>query len=413
MATESGQRASWLLKAVIILSAPAQMAIYAVPTPLLSMMSAEFHGPMDDYMLKMILGVAGPAMIAGAAIGGLLTDMGGRRPTMIGAALLFGLAGAAPFMLHSLPLILATRIAAAGAAAALATIGQAMVGDHFDEAHRPSWMGALAAVTQVSGFLCFPLSGALGAIGWRWPFLIYLVGVLLAGLALAGMPRKAPTPRKARALKTPKPKAAPGVVNYPIGLFLLAFMTGPIFNLPAIYLSFYLHKFPAIDLSFNLHKFSLQTSAMTGGILAMSALVASIISANYGWARRRMSFRRLFAVGFTAGACGLVMLALAPNIWFVAGAMAFTGFATGWVNPNVYTAVIDSVDAHHRGRAMGITHASSALGPAVGVTLLQPFVLHLGYSGVYLLMASVAGAVALAVITLGIGRRRVASMAAA
>jgi MFS family permease len=253
---------------------------------------------------------------------------------------------------------------------------------------------------MVSGFLCFPLSGALGEVGWRWPFLIYLFGVLIAGLAWVGMPRRAPAARKARAAETPKPRAAAGAVNYPIGLFVLAFMTGPVFNLPAVYLSFYLHRY------------GFAGPAMTGGIMALSSLVSALISANYGWARRRLSVSRIFAIGFAMAAIGLVMLALAPNIWFVAGAMAFTGFACGWVNPNVFSAVIDTVDEHHRGRAMGIAIASCSLGPAFGVTLLEPFVLRIGYSDVYLLMAGLAAAVALAVIAGGIGRLRVASAAA-
>jgi MFS family permease len=401
MATAPDQRASWLLKAVIILSAPAQMITYAAPTPLLSKMSIEFHGPMDDYMLKMILGVAGPAMIAGAALGGLLSDMGGRRPMMIGSALLFGLAGAAPFALHNLPLILVTRIATAAAAAAIATIGQAMVGDHFEDSQRPSWMGMIGAVGMVSGFLCFPLAGVLGEFGWRWPFLIYLIGLLLAGLAWAGMPRHAPAARKAPVLHTPKLQAAAATTNYPVGLFVLAFMTGPIFTLPSVYLSFYLHRF------------GFEGPAMTGGILALSALVSAVVSATYGRARRRLSVRRLFVIGFAAGALGLVTLALAPNIWFVVMAMAFTGLATGWVNPNIFSAVIDSVDEQHRGRATGIAMASCALGPAFGVTLLEPVVLRFGYSGVYILMGGLAAAVTLSVAAGGIGRRRPAPAAAA
>jgi MFS family permease len=406
MATTSGQPSSWLLKAVIILSATVQMVTYAVPTPLLSQMATEFHGPMDGYMLKMVLGVAGPAMMVGAALGGMLTDMGGRRPTMVCSAILFGLAGAAPFFLHSLPAILATRFATAVAAAAIATVGQAMIGDHFPEAERPGWMGLFVAVGMVSGFLCFPASGVLGEIGWRWPFLIYLIGLAIALFAVAGMPGHVPvskTPHAADpAIEAPKSaltKAAARAANYPIGLFFLAFVTGPIFTLPSIYLSFYTHRF------------GYDGPAATSALLTISAVVSACTAMTYGRARKRLSTRFIFGFGFGLGSLGLLTLALAPNIWMCGVAMVFTGLAIGWVNSNVFAAVIDSVDDHHRGRAVGITQAAASLAPAVGVTALEPLVSQLGIGGIYLLLAAAAALVTLWVVVGGVGRKRVAPAA--
>jgi MFS family permease len=407
MATTSGQRPSWLLKGVIILAATVQMITYAAPTPLLSRMATEFHGPMDGYMLKMILGVAGPAMMAGAALGGVLTDMGGRRPTMVGSAVLFGLAGAAPFLLHSLPAILATRFVTAAAAAAIATIGQAMIGDHFPEAKRPGWMGLFVAVGMISGFLCFPVSGVLGEIGWRWPFLIYLIGLAIALFAVAGMPSHAPaskTPHAAgAAAEAPKPaptKAAARAANYPVKLFFLAFTTGPIFTLPSIYLSFYTHRF------------GYDGPSATSALLTVSAVLSACTALTYGGVRRRLSIRFIFGLGFGLGTLGLLVLALAPNIWVCGVAMVMTGLAIGWVHPNVFAAVIDSVDEHHRGRAVGITQAAGSLAPAVGVTALEPLVSQLGIGGIYLLLAACAALVTLSVVIAGAGRGRVAPAAA-
>jgi MFS family permease len=248
------------------------------------------------------------------------------------------------------------------------------------------------------------VSGVLGEIGWRWPFLIYLIGVLIAVVAWAGMPRDRPAQSKAPVAEAAEPKPAAkatAAANWPIRLFVLAFMTGPIFTLPSVYLSFYLPRF------------GYDGPSMTGGILALSSLVSAVFSASYGRARLRLSIRSIFAIGFAVAGLGLATLALAPNIWFVAAAMTMTGFAAGWVNANVFTAVIESVDEAHRGRALGITQASASLAPAVGVTALEPLVLRMGYSGVYILMGLLAAAVTLAVMVGGVARRRVAPAAAA
>jgi MFS family permease len=326
---------------------------------------------------------------------------------MVGAAALFGLAGAAPFFLHNLPAILATRFATAAAAAAIATIGQAMIGDHFPPEKRPGWMGLFIAVGMVTGFLCFPASGVLGEIGWRWPFLIYLIGLAIALFAVAGMPSHAPasqTPHAAdAAAEAPKPaptKAAARAANYPMQLFFLAFMTGPIFTLPSIYLSFYTHRF------------GYDGPSATSALLTVSAVVSACAAMSYGRARKRLSTGFIFGFGFGLGALGLLVLALAPNIWVCGVAMAMTGLAIGCVHPNVFAAVIDSVDERHRGRAVGITQAAGSLAPAVGVTALEPLVSQLGIGGIYLLLAAAAALVTLTVVVGGAGRKRVAPAAA-
>jgi MFS family permease len=334
MPTVHADRPSRPLRAVIILAATTQTTAYAVVTPLLSRMSNDFSGgPMDAYMIKMMLGVLGPSMVVGAALGGFLADRD-RRTTMIGAGLLFAIAGAAPFVLQSLPLILATRVLTGLAAAAVATIGATMIGDHFSEEDRPGWMGVLGFVTMVSGFAMFPAAGLLGELGWRWPFLLYLVGLLIAALAWAAMsPRRQP-PQEAVSVAPPAATGGGGGGswrNYPIRLFVIGVMAGPVFSLQAIYLPFHLRKF------------GFDGPAAVGGLLALSAVAAATCAALYGRARRRLSVRFVFASAFGCGTLGLGLVALAPNVILAAVGVGLIGIGAGWATPNLYSAVIDAV----------------------------------------------------------------------
>lgn len=339
------------------------------------------HSQIDAYMVKMISGVIGPAMVVGAAFAGVLADKVDRRPVMVGAGLLFAVTGVAPFFLTSLPIILVARFATGVSAVAIATIGAAMVGDHFDEAERPRWMGALSAVGMVTAVVSLPLAGLIADAGWRWPFLIYLSGILIAALSYVAMKPAAPRQRTEAVAPTAKMSAR----KYPVELIILALIIGALLNLPGIYISFYLRDLGAGNPS------------AVGFALMLNALVAAMLSALYGRIRRRLSVRTVFQFGFGGVAAGLGLLALAHSYLLAIVGLLVMGVGMGWLSPNLMSAVADEVDEQHRGRAFGSVNSAMAIAPAVGVTAVEPLVTRIGIAGVLLLTAGLA-AVTLVVI---------------
>jgi MFS family permease len=379
---------SWLLKALIILSGSSAALTFTVVVPMLSKISHELaHNPVDAYLAKMVSGVVGPAMVVGAAIAGILADKIDRRPVMAGAGLIFAAAGAAPFFLDNLPLILVTRFATGMASIAIATIGAAMVGDHFDEADRPGWMGALSAVGMVTAVVSLPLAGLIADHGWRWPFLLYLCGIPIAALSWIAM---RPVARDNRQTT---PTVAIRTSKYPVNLIVLALIIGVLLNVPGIYISFYLRDLGAGNPS------------AVGFALMLNALVAAMLSAVFGQVRRRLSVRSLFYYGFGAVALGLALLAIAHTYLLAIGALLVMGVGMGWLTPNLMSAVADAVDEHHRGRAFGAVNAAVSIAPAIGVTALEPVANRIGIPGILLLTAALGAATAIAVWLQGFSRK--------
>jgi hypothetical protein len=67
----SRQDAGWMLKALIVLSGVPLALGYAVVVPVLARMSTALaHDATGEYMVKMVFGVLGPAMVIGGAFGG-------------------------------------------------------------------------------------------------------------------------------------------------------------------------------------------------------------------------------------------------------------------------------------------------------------------------------------------------------
>ena len=148
----AGGKPAWLMKSVILLS-PVPMALaFSSVTPILPKMSAALaHDAGQAYLVKMVLGIVGLAMVLGSLLGGFLADRVERRRLLVAAGLVYAVAGAAPFLLTDLPLILASRLVMGLAAITAYVTGAALVADVFAESERARWMGVFTAVAIVGG----------------------------------------------------------------------------------------------------------------------------------------------------------------------------------------------------------------------------------------------------------------------
>jgi MFS family permease len=383
-----------MLKALILASGIPSALAYTVVGPMLAKISAALaRGPADAYMVKMISGVLGPAMVVGGVLGGVLADKAPRRTVMVASSFIVAGAGLAPAVLDSLPAILVTRFIMGMVAVIISTIGVVMVGDYFDEAQRPSWMGAVVAVDLVAAIVALPTAGLIADTGWRWPFLMYACGFPIAALAFVSIPAGVAAYAHSPA---PEDAASSGGVRYPVGLITLGLIIGALVTTPGIYISFYFRGL------------GLEKPSTVGVILMLNATVAVVVASVFGRVRRRFSSGAIFCCSFGAMAIGITVLALAPSYQIAVGALLIMGAGMGWLNPNLMSAVIETAEPSHRGRALGAVRASSAMAPALGVTALQPVVERIGVNGAYLLTAGIA-----AMMFIGTAARAVAIRPAA
>ena len=371
--------ANWTLKGTVLFASVPVALAYSVVSPILAKMSDELaHGAKGAYLVKMMVGIIGVAMVPGAPIAGLLADKLGRRPVLVGAALLFAVAGAAPFVLDSLPAILVTRFFVGIAGVAFATVGVTMVGDFFDDTERPRWMGALLASSMVAAVAAVPLAGLMGDVGWRWPFLLYLLGAPIAILAWLGT-RQESTARAPAFGTTVASNRSSNDRRFPFELTVLGLLVGMLVYLPPIYVPF------------RLRDLGVHNPSSIGVGVTLNVLVGAVVSSRFGWARQRFSSRALFCFSLTALGAGIGTLALAPGYQLAFGGLFIMGLGSAWLYPNLLTLTVASVDESHRSRTVGWVRGALALAPALGVTALEPLVIRLGVDSVLLLIAGVAG----------------------
>ena len=374
MTAKIRQPVSWMVKATVV-SANIPLAIaYTAPSPVLAKMSAELaHSAMDAYLVKMTVGILGLAMIVGAPIAGFLADRFGRRAILTGAGLLFALAGVVPMFVQDLRTIVVSRIFVGFAAMAFGTLGSTIVGDYFGEEENPHWMGILVSSAMIVSLLAVPLAGFMGDYGWRWPFLLNLIGLPVATIAWLGV-KRFPAERVSATTADARAKGTP----IPVGLLLIAFVVGICIYTPAIYAPF------------RLRELGIEHPSSVGLSLTVNGVIGAVVAWFFGLARRHYSARIVFCFSFGVFGIGMAVLALAPAFYPALVGLFFIGIGMAWMPANAYSLGVSGAEEHSRGRIMGLVRSAEAAAPAIGITVLEPWTRRFGLEPVLLSIAGVA-----------------------
>lgn len=127
----------------------------------------------------MISFATGPAILL-IPIAGVLADRYGRRPVLVGSLLAFGTGGAAIAATTDFRVVLGLRFLQGVGFSGLVPIITTSIGDMYDGTREATGQGLRMATNGVSGAL-FPLfAGALVALAWQLPFLLYALAFPVA-----------------------------------------------------------------------------------------------------------------------------------------------------------------------------------------------------------------------------------------
>ena len=355
--------------------------------PALPGMAAAFQDvPNAGLLVRMLLTLPALSGAVAAPFAGLLVDRWGRKPVIVVALLLYGLVGSAGFVLDSLASILVSRLLLGLAMAGLASGFLTLVTDYFMGARLNLFLGYLGAFTGFAGVVFQILAGALADIGWRFPFLLHLVALVV----LLGVVVSIDEPR-VRAQAQPQ-STGPERIAFPFmaaGLIYTVALVGigAVFVL-IVHLPFYLTSQAGV------------TNSEVGLALALQALPAGFIALQYQRLRSRLSVQTIAAVVFLSLGISLLVAALTSSYALVVAGLLIGGIGLGLLPPNLIAWVAIIAPPTTRGRAVGGLNTALFLGQFLSPLLTQPLIEQVGTAdsfgivgGLCLLMAVVVYAV--------------------
>lgn len=183
----------------------------------------------------------------------------------------------------------------------------------------------------------FGIGGALGASGWRTPFWLYLVALLLV-LPMARFLWE-PEPPAGRAAATGRslPPLPWRLLLPPLLVTLLGAVT------------FYAL---VVELSIVLDDVGVESTATIGGISALMTLSAAIGSGSFG-RFSGSSPKVLLPVEFALVGLGLLIVSTNSTVPLITLGAVITGFGNGLLLPTLLVWAINRLSFHERGRGTG------------------------------------------------------------
>jgi MFS family permease len=328
-----------------------------------------------------------------------LVDRVGRKPLLIAAAVLYGVAGSSGFYLSSLAGILIGRALLGLAVAGLMTSVSTLIADYYYGPVRARMMGLQAAVMGLGGTTYLVAGGFLATVSWRAPFLVYLASFLalpVIVLLLFEIPRCEAEDEDCEEPEAPTPAVWRTLAPLLALVYGVTFLIQTVFYMIPVQLPFYLKTHLGAGA-----KWAGIAVAATTLCFAVGSLAAERIS-------RRLGQGGNLVLAFALVAAGYVSLGAAGSYGAVLGSLVPAGIGFGILMPNMNVLLAAGAPEAVRGRTMGGLTTAVFLGQFLSPILTQPLIGGLGLAASYRtvgLVMAVLAVLVLVLVALGFPRR--------
>lgn len=331
-------------------------------SPVLPAMGQEFaQTPGAEVLIPLI--ATAPALLIGllSPVAGLLVERLGSKPVLLAALVAYAIVGVAPAFLTGLVPIFVTRLAVGATEAFIMTCCTALIAAYFVDRRRVRYLSLQAVVTSLAATAFLALGGMLGNLGWRAPYWVYAVSLVLAVLGSLFL---WPSTERVRGRGV-----ASEVVRLPVRT-----LAAP---LAVSFFAAIILMVPIVQLPYLLTAVGVTEPGTIGLIAALVSLATALGAFAYPLLVRIAGAPTVRISAFFVAGIGLVSVLFAPGAAGIAVAIAITSLGTGAVLPGLVTWCISVIPPSRRGQGIGWWWSSIYLGqfasPLVIVALSAAF----------------------------------------
>ena len=332
-------REAGLPQLVLLLAGSCMSVLGAVLiAPVLPQMTEAFAAtPGVDVLVPIVLTV--PALLIGltAPFAGFIADKIDRKRVLLIAMVAYAVFGTAPLYLSSLGAIVASRVLVGLCEAAIMTCCTTLIGDYWSGARRARYLGLQTLVAALSATVFLAVGGILGGEGWRTPFWLYTVALLLA------VPM-------AKLLWQPAGHTAGAALHRHLEPMPWRLLLAPCLVTLFGGIVFYAL---IVELSFVLTGVGVTSTATIGGISAVMSLATAAGSLVFARLAHRTP-RQLLPVEFALAALGLLIVFSSTAVPVITIGAVLTGLGTGMLLPTLLTWAVNRLSFEQRGRGTGL-----------------------------------------------------------
>jgi len=295
------------------------------------------------------LALTAPALVVGltAPFAGVIVDRLGRKRLLLAAVVLYAAVGLAPLWLASLYYIVVSRVLLGVAEAAIMTCCTTLISDYYHGERRVKLLAQQAIWASVSATVFFAIGGLIGEAGWRAPFWVYGVTIVLAPLMARFLwepERERVSASDGRAPSVPFPRKT---VTTICGFSLLGAI------------AFYLLP---VHLGFVLQILGDASPQRVGAAMSIGSVATVAGALLFKLLARWWGVATLLAASYAALGLGFVLVAMATSYNGSLPGVIAAGFGAGLVLPSLVTWMMSRLAFEHRGKGAGAFTASFFVG---------------------------------------------------
>lgn len=336
----------------------------ATISPALPAIQREFaNAPNAGVLVGLVLTMHGLFIAVGSPIIGALADRYGRRWLLLVSTVVYALASGSGFVLDSLIAILASRAVLGLAVAGVMVTVTALITDCYEENRRDTILGRQGAFMSIGGVVLLPLAGVLSDIGWRVPFLIYTVALMILPAMAFGLPepsRREPTGNRPTSLDDLRRTLFQPPLGT-LGLIATVGLVGQIiFYMVPVQIPFYLETRAGAS------------GTVIGATLAASTSTGGVASLLYGRIRRSLNVIGIVALTFGFMSIGYAVIGVSGTIFGVVVGLVIAGAGSGFLLTNLNAWIAAVTPESVRGRALSLLTSAIFLGQFLSPIAVRP-----------------------------------------
>lgn len=301
------------------------------------------------YAASWLVTVPALGVVIFGPLAGRLIDRAGTRNALIYGLFFYGFLGAGGVFLHGLIPVMLDRLLLGGATAVVMSAGTGLI-SHFYTGHaRLKMIAAQGMSIELGGVIFLFIGGLLAALGWRWPFVLYLISWLFLLMLIVFVPptknSDASVGNKATINKYDA-ASRPGKLK---DVYLAALCSMICFFTAVIVIP---QKFHSINIGV----------AETGYFLSFISLIAVFAAALMPRVIKKLNEQGTLYLAFACYAVAHLIFSLAQNIpLFVLGGV-FMGAGFGFSVPLVNHMTVEKSHDSYRGRNLAYLSMAIFLG---------------------------------------------------
>jgi predicted MFS family arabinose efflux permease len=355
--------------------------------PILPVLMDRFQ--VDPAAVGLVITAYTAPVIFLAPVAGAVADLYGRRPVLCFGLVVFGLAGAAVALAPSFEAVLLLRAIQGVGASAIMPLTIVLLSDLLEGDRETSAQGAKVVLDRISLLLVPAVAGALVAVSWYGPFLLFALAVPVALLGLRWLPawqRPADTDLRSYV------GGFRGIGRRP--RLLVAFAAGFLrFFLDYAYFT-YLPIFLALTRG---------TSPVTIGLLfGAFALGAMVTASQAGRLARGRDPAALVFVGFALAGTSVLVVPVLPNEALQGVSMFVYGLGNGLISPLQKRLLTGNAPADLRAGVVSLDRVIQQVAKTLAPTVMGLVLLAADVSVIFWLLGALSlASVALAATLLG------------